>query len=424
MSSIVEKDPVYVGRARRAPRAAFDDRVLKAIFLVDEQDTFDPGVRREELIAVIHQARVRESLLDGYYTGLALLHASADDLARWPVLLEPGRTYWVMGATELFSLSKGAAGNWREGDGVRAAKGALGAQIYRVQAMLLGATHNSGAMASTRATAILDQCSARIKPRLEGILRAVGSRKKGDDWSSYVSELRENFGSPTLRRLYEETAGARSKLAIGTHWQREGRDLAIGIENLASADMGEVVGPEMKLLDFAADLLARATIAERDGIAVANRQGEADEASKEAIVDIYSVPDLGLATEASLRWDINPADYYYRLGAFRGFFDAVRALGIYQRLHRVELPALASFGIRALMSGRADEYFDPSFASVLSSVRQQMPSALLDAANAASRDVPDRLHGADRMLTWEQIMSLIVGSRGEKEDPPQRAALD
>lgn len=384
MMTVLETEPIYVGRIEEAPKAALDDRIIKIVFLLPEDRVFRLKEWQSQIEDAFEKIRTREALLHGYYRGIALIQASQEALDNMPILLAPGHEHWVLGAMEFFSLLPSPAGNWSDSEIAIEAKSALGAQIYRLDAVLIGASSNSGVSAELRRGSIEKFCAARLRRRLQGLLRNTGSRR--GDWQDYVKELREKSGTPAIRRLYGGAKGVAARLDIGTQWRREGRALTNEIGDLDAIDAANpYLARDIQRLDFAAELLARTAIRDRDGIATAVRAGLLDEDNMAAIVDIESLPDLELATEAARRWDINPSDYFYKLGAMRGHFDAARALGTYERTGQVELNGLASHGIAAIMREEGDVFFDASFVQLRWTLRQAMPEALVEVAEAAMR---------------------------------------
>lgn len=376
--TVLQTEPIFVGRIEKATKAAFDDRVIKVLFLLPEDRVFKLEEWQPQIDKAFHEVRVREALLHNYYDGVAIIFASQEALDRLPILLSPGRQHWLLGAGEYFPVKPSPAGNWADSAIAIEAKSALGAQIYRLDALLMGASSNRGLNAESRRSSILNFCAMRLRLRLDGLLRATGSRRGRGDWQNYVEELRKEFGAPALRRLYQAPQGAAARLDIGTLWRREGRDLADGIGELDAirADNPQLAR-DIRCLDFAADLVARTAILERDGIAIAVRQELPDDETMAAIVDIDSLPDLELATDAARRWHLNPADYFYRLGAMRGHFDAARVLGHHERTGRNELVGLASHGISAIMREQGDMFFDEPFAEIRRQLRAAMPESLV-----------------------------------------------
>lgn len=396
--SVLDDDPIFFGELRAAPKHVLGDRVIKVLFK-HGGGPFRIRDRRQDLDAALDQIRVHEALLNDYYRSYAILLAPAIDLVGRPLLLEPGLDVWVLGRWVGLELRPdAAAGNWSESAGVRSAKTALGAQIYRLEALYKGATRGLPSAASSRRVDIHVFCAEHIRPRLEGILRATGSRAAGETWGDYIGELRDEFGAPLLRQLYGELAGRRARLTIGTRWQREGAQHPLAGE-LSKLDRDTPFwGKELALLLFAADLLGRAVIRDRDGEAVANREGWLTDEAMAAIVDIDAHPDFDLAVEAALRWQVNPATAFHRLGAYGGLFDAAISLGIHERLQRAELYGLAGPGIRALVRLGDDDRLDPEFIQSCHRLRDRLPQALIDLA--------ERENAA---LTRQQLLTLIFG---------------
>ena len=381
--TVMQTEPIFVGRIEKATKAALDDRVIKILFLVPEDRVFKLPEWRPQMDEALDEVRVREALLHNYYEGVAIIFASQEALDKLPILLAAGRQHWLLGAGEFFPVKSSPAGNWSDTEIAIEAKSALGAQIYRLDALLMGASSNSGVNAELRRSSVLNFCAARLRYRLGGLLRATGSRRGRGDWQDYVEELRKEFGAPALRRLYAAPQGAAARLYIGTQWRREGRDMADGIGELDAIGADNPhLARDIQRLDFAAGLLARTAILERDGIATAVRQELLDDETMAAIVDIDSLPDVELATDAARRWNLNPADYFYRLGAMRGHFDAARVLGHHERTGRNELIGLASHGIRAIMREEGDIFFEEQFVQIRRELREAMPESLVELASA------------------------------------------
>jgi hypothetical protein len=402
--SVLDDDPIFFGELRAAPEDVWGHRVMKVLFKRGSSP-FRIRDRRQDLDAALHQIRLHEALLNDYYRSYAILSAPAHHLAYRPLVLEPGRDFWVLGRWASFQLrSDASAGNWGESAQIKSAKAALGAQIYRLEALYLGATRRLDGPAASRRAEIHAFCAERIKPRLEGILRAAGSRSAGDTWEDYVGELREMFGAPLLRHLYGEPGGQRSRLEVGTRWQRE------GAQHPLAGELGELEldtpfwGTEVGMLLFATDLLGRAVVQDRLGEATANREGWLTDEAMTAIVDIDAHVDFDLAVEAAVRWQINPATSFRRFGAYGGLLDAATSLGVHERLQKAELSGLAGPGVRALVRLQDDDMFDRQFVQSCYRLRDRLPETLIDLA--------ERENAA---LSRQQLLTLVLGPMREQE---------
>lgn len=382
--TIFNREPVFVGPIEHSQIAGLGDRIIKILFVQPEGQTFKYYEWKAEIDDAIAQILVLEMDLQGYYTGTALITASPEALKTRAILLAPGQRHWVLGAGTLYPTDGASAGNWSDRPIVIEAKSALAAQMYRLDALLVGASSDMAMNVEARRALVLNFVASRVRPRLEGLLRDVGSRKEGGDWLPFMSELYEKYGMPAIRHLYREPAGKAQRLAIGTQWRREGRTMRAEIGALDKLDAANpFLARDIGRLDFAAELLARTQI-QRAGLATAVQQGTLDDDSMASIVDVDSQPDLQQAVEAAMHWNINPAFYFYALGCYRGLLDAARSVGIYKRTRQVELVGLSAYGIRAIMREDLDTLLKNGLVELRRSLRKDMPKELVDQALAAS----------------------------------------